>query len=114
VYCSTVRHSTAQGFGQVCTAYEQCTHTWGIVYVVLLLLCCHRAIAAVYDGLAGKQRLVDEYTSSNRAAQLQEAAAQLESFRERRDTAARVRSDWLNGNFECTTLWAAVASWSVP
>lgn len=50
----------------------------------------YRAIAAVYDGLAAKQRLVDEYTSSNRAAQLQEAAAQLESFRDRRDAAARV------------------------
>jgi hypothetical protein len=62
-----------------------------MILLMCVLLCCYRAIAAVYDGLAGKQRLVDEYTSSNRAAQLQEAAAQLESFRERRDTAARVR-----------------------
>lgn len=44
----------------------------------------------MHDGLAAKQRLVDEYTSSSRAAQLQEAAVQLEGFRERRDTAARV------------------------
>lgn len=55
-----------------------------------LCLCARRLIAAAHEGLAAKQRLLDEYTGSNRSAQLQETTAQLDGFRQSRDAAAVV------------------------
>lgn len=49
-----------------------------------------RGIAAAQETLAAKQRPLDEYTASNRAAKQQEVSAELGRLQERRDAAARV------------------------
>lgn len=48
-----------------------------------------RAIAVTQDGLAAKQRPIDEYNAGNTVAQQQKIAAELEQSREKRDAAAR-------------------------
>jgi hypothetical protein len=62
------------------------------IHMRCLCLCVllRRLIASAHEGLAAKQRLLDEYTSSNRSSQLQQTTSQLDGYRERRDAAARV------------------------
>jgi hypothetical protein len=56
----------------------------------MLMFATRRAIGSAQEGLATKQRPLDAYISDNKASQLQEMAAQLDGFIQRRDMAAVV------------------------
>lgn len=64
-------------------------HAPAVIMALLAVLFC-RAIAVTQDGLAAKQRPIDEYNAGNTVAQQRKIAAELEQSREKRDAAARV------------------------
>ena len=61
-----------------------------------------RGITLELEGYGAKQRLVDQYLSSSKPRQQQEATAQLEDLRGKRDAAAQV-CGCLDARLTCST-----------